>query len=127
MSMLPPRSRNREPFAMSAPLISASTKRSTSAATFEPSASMNTLMSPVAAFRPARMASPLPLPGWPTTRTLGNAALATSTVPSTELPSTRITSYTGGSSSSSRARFAASLRAGTITLTVTRCSTPFST
>lgn len=60
----------------------------------EPSASIITMMSPLAAAKPVRSAAPLPLPCWGTMRIEGSTARATATVLSVEWPSTRMTSNT---------------------------------
>ena len=62
MSSLRPVPEKREPFAKSAPATSAPTKWTISAPSVEPSASIVTMMSPVAAANPASRASPFPLP-----------------------------------------------------------------
>ena len=117
MSAEPPPSVKREPLAKSAPSLRTSTKRSISAGSAEPSASNMTTMSPVTRAKPAARALPLPLRDWSTVTMPGRTRRAVAMVPSTEPPSTRITSWTSGSCGSTTARFAASLSAGTTMLT----------
>ena len=116
MSAEPPPSVNREPLAKSAPSVSASTNRSISAGSAEPSASNMTTMSPVTRAKPAARALPLPLRVCRTVMTPGRARRAAATVPSTEPPSTRMTSWTSGSCGRTTERFSASLSAGTTML-----------
>ena len=61
MSVLPAPGANRDPLAKSAPEVSASTNRGISAGSVEPSASIMTMMSPVAAAKPQASAFPLPV------------------------------------------------------------------
>ncbi len=116
MSAEPPPAVNREPLAKSAPSLSASTNRVISAGSAEPSASNMTTMSPVTRAKPAASALPLPLRLCRTVTMSGSARRAAMTVPSTEPPSTRMTSWTCGSCGSTTERFSASLSAGTTML-----------
>ena len=116
MSAEPPPPVNREPLAKSAPAFSASTNRTISAGSAEPSASNITTMSPVTRAKPAARALPLPLRVCRTVMMSGSARRAASTVPSTEPPSTRMTSWTCGNCGSTTDRFSASLSAGTTML-----------
>jgi hypothetical protein len=61
MSALPAPGANRDPLAKSAPAVSAATNAGISAGSVEPSASIMTMMSPVAAANPQARAFPLPL------------------------------------------------------------------
>lgn len=88
---------------------------------------MNTAMSPRAAASPSIIALPLPRPVWRRILTSGINSCATSIVPSTELPSTRMTSNTGGSVEESAARLGASFRVGTMIETATRLVVPLRT
>ena len=104
---------------MSAPPSSAPTKSGISRGSVEPSASSITTMSPVAAWKPARSAAPLPareLEHDPR-RPAGTGA-ATEMVSSVESPSTiRTSSIQLGIRSSTCGRFSASLSVGMTTLT----------
>ncbi|OLT10035.1 hypothetical protein BJF78_29350 [Pseudonocardia sp. CNS-139] len=103
---------NRLPLAKSAPPASAPTNDGISAGSADPSASSITMMSPVAAANPQASALPFPRRVCCTTVIPGHSSRATSTVPSTECPSTRITSWTCGSLGRTTRRFAASFKAG---------------
>ena len=77
MSRLPPPERNRDPLAKSAPSFRAATKRGISAGSFEPSASIITMKSPVAAAKPQARAFPLPPRVWRMTVMSGRRRCAT--------------------------------------------------
>ena len=84
-----------------------------------PSASIITMMSPVAAWNPVRNALPFPTPCCATTRTSGRYARAVITVTSVELPSTRMISSTSFAiCSSTEAMLRASFLTGITRLTV---------
>ena len=84
-----------------------------------PSASIMTMMSPVAARKPVRNALPLPAPCCGTTRTSGRHRRAVSSVTSVELPSTRMISATSSAiCSSTQAMLRASFLTGITRLTV---------
>ncbi len=117
MSSLPPPSAYRVPLATSAPSTRACTKRGISSGSAEQSASNMTTTSPVTASKPQASAFPLPLRVWCTTRMSGMSRCAVAMVSSTELPSTRMTSYTGGSLGRMISRLRASFRAGMTTET----------
>jgi hypothetical protein len=111
---------NREPFAKSAPEVSAATKLGISAGSVEPSASIITMMSPVAAANPQASALPLPRLVCVITRTSGRSWRAISGVPSVEWPSTTMTSCSpSGRAAKTCSRLRASLSAGM--MTETRC------
>ena len=116
MSVLPPPGANLVPFAKSAPLTSACTNFGISPGSAEPSASTMAMTSPVAASNPQASAFPFPRRFCRTIRTSGRSLRATATVPSTECPSTTITSWTSaGSREKTYGRFLASLRVGRTT------------
>ena len=113
MSSLSPPGRNREPLAKSAPSCSASTKRGISCGSVEPSASIITMMSPVAAAKPQARALPLPDRVWFMILAEGRSSRATSTVRSEEPPSTMMTSASAGSAAKTDGRLRSSSRVGT--------------
>ena len=84
---------NREPIATSAPDRRRPTNAGISCGSVEPSASSITMMSPVAAAKPARRAAPLPGVSTMTTLARGTYSFATATVSSVERPSTMISSW----------------------------------
>ena len=120
MSWLPPPAMNLDPLAKSAPdCTSVSTKREISSGRVDPSASIMTMMSPVALANPHAKALPLPWRVWSMTIMSGRSRRATSTVPSVDPPSTRTTwSMPDGSLGSTSAMFSASFSVGMTTLTV---------
>ncbi len=115
----PPPGAYLEPLAKSAPLMSVATKERISLPSVDPSASIMTMMSPRAAWKPSMSALPLPRLVCTTTRRSGRSLRATAMVSSVELPSTRITSsIQSGSVAKTWGRFSASFIAGTMTLTL---------
>ena len=118
MSSLPPPWENLLPLAKSAPLTRVSTNRGISAGSVEPSASIITMMSHVAAAKPHASALPLPARVCGMITASGQSLRATSMVSSTEFPSTTTISSTVGIRSATYGRFSASLRAGITTVTV---------
>ncbi len=112
MSRLPPPVTNLDPLAKSAPVFRAVMKRGISAGSFEPSASIMTMKSPVAAAKPQARAFPLPSRVWPITVMSGLRRWATLMVSSIEFPSTRITSQFPGRPAKTCGRFRASFFAG---------------
>ena len=84
-----------------------------------PSASIMTMMSPVAARKPVRNALPLPVPCCGTTRTSGRHRRAVTSVTSVESPSTRMISSTSSAiCSSTQPMLRASFLTGITRLTV---------
>jgi hypothetical protein len=119
MSRLSPPGVKREPLAKSLPASSASTNWGISAGSFEPSASIETMIWPLAAAKPQASALPLPMSVCSTTRMSGRIILATVIVSSTECPSTSTTSSTmSGIRVKTCGRLLASLSVGITTLIV---------
>jgi hypothetical protein len=85
---------NRDPFTKSAPATRAATKSGISPGSLLPSASRVTMMSPLAAANPQASALPFPARVCRTMTASGHSNRATSTVRSSECPSTTTISST---------------------------------